>query len=82
MGNLYDPGSAGGSPAPGRGLAPPNPYLITQTPTFPSESLWTLMGNTISCPALCVFAPLREALPGLSHQSPGEERGGILNTGK
>jgi hypothetical protein len=27
------PGSAGGSPAPGRGLAVPNPYLITQ-PTF------------------------------------------------
>jgi hypothetical protein len=25
------PGSAGGSPAPGRGLAPPNPYRITQT---------------------------------------------------
>jgi hypothetical protein len=23
----------------------------------------TLMVNTISCPALCVFAPLREALP-------------------
>ena len=26
------PGSAGGSPAPGRGLAPPNPYLITNPP--------------------------------------------------
>jgi hypothetical protein len=34
MGNLYDTGSASGSPAP----APPNPYLITQTPTLPSES--------------------------------------------
>jgi hypothetical protein len=28
------------------------------------------MVNTISCPSLCVFAPLREALPGLYHQSP------------
>jgi len=28
------------------------------------------MVNTISCPALCVFAPLREALPGLYQQSP------------
>ena len=26
------PGSAGGSPAPGKGLAPPNPYLITKSP--------------------------------------------------
>jgi hypothetical protein len=27
------------------------------------------MVNTISCPALRAFAPLREALPGLYHQS-------------
>jgi hypothetical protein len=44
------------------------------------------MVNTISCPALCVFAPLREALPGLYHQSldgrgvRGE--GGIFARGK
>ncbi len=81
------PGSAGGSPAPGRGLASPNPYLITQTPTLPSESQggkgnfgspspWrTLVVTPISCPDLCGFAPLREALPGLYHQSPGWERG-------
>jgi hypothetical protein len=53
---------------------PPNPPL-------PTESWRTLLVNTISCPALCVFAPLREALPGLYHQSPGVERGsgvGIL----
>jgi hypothetical protein len=25
------------------------------------------LGNTIFCPDLCVFAPLRAALPGLSH---------------
>jgi hypothetical protein len=36
----------------------------------------TLMVNPISCPALCVFAPLREALPGLYHQSPKGEREG------
>jgi hypothetical protein len=34
------------------------------------------MVNTISCPALCVFAPLREALPGLYHQSLKGEREG------
>jgi hypothetical protein len=33
---VRDPGSAGGSPAPGRGLAVPNPYLITNTP-FPNR---------------------------------------------
>jgi hypothetical protein len=33
------------------------------------------MVNTISCPALCVFAPLREALPGLYHQSHKGGRG-------
>jgi hypothetical protein len=32
------------------------------------------MVNTISCPALCVFAPLREALPGLYHQSLKESK--------
>ena len=30
----------------------------------------TLMVNPISCPGLCGFAPLREALPGLYQQSP------------
>ncbi len=41
-----------------------------------SPSPWmTLMVNPISCPNLCGFAPLREALPGLYHQSPGWERG-------
>jgi hypothetical protein len=44
--------------------------------THPQVTPMTLMVNTISCPALCVFAPLREALPGLYHQSPPIEGGG------
>jgi hypothetical protein len=37
--------------------------LLTPTP------IGTLLVNTIFCPDLCVFAPLREALPGLYQQS-------------
>jgi hypothetical protein len=60
---------------PRQGLwAPPNPYLITNPP-LPTESTTTLLVNTICCPALCVFAPLREALPGLYQQSPTRGEG-------
>ena len=45
------PGSAGSSPAPGRGLAPPNPYLITNPPftirVFMGEGFGVRVGKKV-----------------------------------